>query len=224
MRMRKHKHTEERLEKCADFLRDPAEAAGGVWQGKWRAEFAARMGSEPKRLELEIGCGKGGFILALATKNPDTAFVAVEVCREALLLAVEKCKAAELKNVLFLCMDAQRLSDVFAAGEVEKIYLNFSDPWPKFRHAKRRLTAPAFLALYRTLLAKGGSVRQKTDNAPLFAYSVESFRENNWRLEDVTDDLHNSPQASDNIMTEYEKTWSEKGFTIHALTAFPPEA
>ena len=219
MRMRKHKHTDERLALCADLL----PAFPDEYKGNWREVFARRMGKVPERLELEIGCGKGGFILGLATREENTAFVAVEVCREALLLAVEKCKAANLKNVLFLCLNAQTLANVFEPGEVEKIYLNFSDPWPKFRHAKRRLTAPAFLALYQTLLAKGGAVLQKTDNAPLFAYSLESFRENNWRLEDVTDDLHNSPWAEGNIMTEYEKTWSEKGFTIHALTAFPPE-
>lgn len=219
MRMRKHKHTDERLALCADLLPEAPEE----YSGKWREVFAQRMGKAPDRLELEIGCGKGGFILGLAGRDQNTAFVAVEVCREALLLAVEKCKAAELKNVLFLCMDARALETVFTPGEVEKIYLNFSDPWPKFRHAKRRLTAPAFLALYQTLLAPGGAVRQKTDNAPLFAYSLESFRENGWRLTDVTDDLHNSPWAVGNIMTEYEKTWSEKGFSIHALTAFPPE-
>ena len=223
MRMRKHKHTEERLALCAELLRDPDDAFNGAWRGAWRKEFAVRMGFEPVRLELEIGCGKGGFILGMATREKDTAFVAVEVCREALLLAVEKAKAAELSNVLFLCMDAQKLAAVFAPGEVEKIYLNFSDPWPKYRHAKRRLTAPAFLKLYQTLLAPGGAVRQKTDNQGLFAYSLESFKENGWTLTEVTDDLHSSPWAEGNIMTEYEKTWSEKGFTIHALTAFPPE-
>ena len=219
MRMRKHKHTEERLALCLDYLPEEPES----YKGAWRAVFADRMGRAPARLELEIGCGKGGFILQLAQRRPETAFVAVEVCREALLLAVEKCKAADLKNVLFLCADARSLVNVFDGGEVEHIYLNFSDPWPKYRHAKRRLTAPSFLELYRYLLAPGGAVRQKTDNAGLFTFSVESFQENGWRLEDLTDDLHNSPYAADNIMTEYEKTFSEKGFTIHALTAYPPE-
>lgn len=219
MRMRKHKHTDERLALCADLLPEFPEDC----RGDWRRVFAERMGREPAKLELEIGCGKGGFISGLAAREKDTAFVAVEVCREALLLAVEKCKAAGLKNVLFLCVDARTLENVFAPGEVEKIYLNFSDPWPKFRHAKRRLTAPAFLRLYQTLLAPGGVVRQKTDNQGLFSYSLESFRENGWSLTEVTDDLHNSPWAEGNIMTEYEKTWSEKGFTIHALTASPPE-
>ncbi len=218
MRMRKHKHTEERLALCASLLPENP----GENRGAWRKLFAARMEREPVGLELEIGCGKGGFILQLAERHPHVAFVAVEVCREALLLAVEKCKAADLKNVLFLCLDAATLGEIFADGEVERIYLNFSDPWPKSRHAKRRLTAPAFLALYQTLLAPGGTVRQKTDNAPLFAYSLSSFRENGWALSQVTDDLHNSPWAADNLMTEYEKTWSEKGFSIHALTAAPP--
>ena len=219
MRMRKHKHTEERLALCRDLLPEAPEEN----RGAWRRLFAARMEREPTALEVEVGCGKGGFICEMARRRPEAAFVAVEVCREALLLAVEKAKAADLKNVLFLCVDARTLGEIFAEREVEKIYLNFSDPWPKGRHAKRRLTAPSFLALYRAVLAPGGCVRQKTDNAPLFAWSVESFRENGWRLEDLTDDLHHSPRAADNIMTEYEKTWSEKGFSIHAVTAYPPE-
>lgn len=217
MRMRKHKHTEERLAACQDLLPQAPEEL----QGKWREEFARRMGTAPAGLELEIGCGKGGFMLALAQSRPDTAYVAVELCREAMLLAVEKCRAADLKNVLFLCVDARGLDQVFQEGEIDRIYLNFSDPWPKSRHAKRRLTAPAFLALYQKLLSPQGEIRQKTDNVGLFEFSLQSFQEAGWALLDVTDDLHHSPQAEGNIMTEYEKNFSEKGFPIHALTARP---
>ncbi|MBQ4036571.1 MAG: tRNA (guanosine(46)-N7)-methyltransferase TrmB [Clostridia bacterium] len=217
MRMRKKKHTEKRLAACgALVVTGPAEN-----KGRWREVFSEVGGTE-KRLELEIGCGKGAFILAMAKRYPETLFVAVEYCREAMLLAVEKIAAEGLKNVLFVNCDAALLAEYFAEGEVDKIYLNFSDPWPKSRHAKRRLTAPSFLEVYGRILGEGGCIRQKTDNVLLFESSLESYAACGWRCEDVCRDLHASPWAEDNILTEYEITFSGKGLTINAVTAYKP--
>ncbi|MBR2616564.1 MAG: tRNA (guanosine(46)-N7)-methyltransferase TrmB [Clostridia bacterium] len=214
MRMRKKKHTEDRLAVCADILvTSPAEH-----RGAWRSLFGE--GSEGRRLEVEIGCGKGAFILEMARRRPETLFVAVEYCREAMLLAVEKVHAAALENVRFLNADAALLAEYFAPGEVDAIYLNFSDPWPKARHAKRRLTAPSFLEVYRTILADAGFIRQKTDNVLLFESSLENYAACGWRTEGICRDLHASPEAADNILTEYEITFSGKGLTINAVTAY----
>ena len=214
MRMRKKKHTDDRLQVCASLLVTcPREQ-----RGKWRSLFQPE--AENKRLELEVGCGKGAFILELAKRNPDTLFVAVEYCREAMLLAVEKVFAAGLSNVRFLGADAKELAEYFAPGEVDAMYLNFSDPWPKSRHAKRRLTAPSFLEVYRTILAEDGYIRQKTDNVLLFESSLENYAACGWRTENLCRDLHASPEASDNILTEYEINFSGKGLKINAVTAY----
>ena len=147
MRMRKKKHTNERLAACSQLLITEPERHRGVYRSLFEGE-----GNEGKPLHLEIGCGKGAFILELARRNPDVLYVAVEYCREAMLLAVEKLAREGLGNVLFLNADAAKLAEYFAPGEIDRIYLNFSDPWPKARHAKRRLTAPGFLEVYRQIL------------------------------------------------------------------------
>ena len=212
MRMRTKKHLKERMERCESIvISDPA-----ALRGRWREAFP--KGSA--RLELEIGCGKGAFILEMAKRHPDTSFVAVEYCREAMLLAVEKVFSAGLENVRFLNADAALLREYFAPGEADAIYLNFSDPWPKKRHAKRRLTAPSFLEVYREILAEEGYIRQKTDNVLLFESSLESYALCSWRIEDVCRDLHASPEAADNILTEYEINFSGKGLKINAVTAY----
>jgi len=215
MRMRKKKHTDERLAACAQLLITEPESH----RGNYRSLFPG-AGHEEKELHLEIGCGKGAFILELARRNPEVLYVAVEYCREAMLLAVEKLAREGLGNVLFLNADAAKLAEYFAPGEVCRIYLNFSDPWPKARHAKRRLTAPGFLAVYREILKEGGYIRQKTDNVLLFESSLESYAACGWRCEDICRDLHNSPWAEDNILTEYEINFSGKGLTINAVTAY----
>ena len=188
MRMRKKKHTDERLEACSQLLITQPE----THKGNYRGLFGE--GNENKPLHLEIGCGKGAFILELAREG--------------------------LGNVLFLNADAAKLAEYFAPGEIDRIYLNFSDPWPKSRHAKRRLTAPGFLAVYREILKEGGYIRQKTDNVLLFESSLESYAECGWRCEDICRDLHNSPWAEENILTEYEINFSGKGLTINAVTAY----
>lgn len=217
MRMRKKKHTEDRLGVCSRFLVTEPEKQ----KGTWRELFSKKATSgKDLPLHLEIGCGKGAFILEMAKRHPETLFVAVEYCREAMLLAVEKVFAEDLPNVLFLNADAARLQEYFAPGEVDVIYLNFSDPWPKARHAKRRLTAPTFLAAYRAILKDGGFIRQKTDNALLFESSLENYNACGWRCENVCRDLHASSENEDNIRTEYENNFSAKGFKICAVTAY----
>ncbi len=215
MRMRKKKHTDSRLAVCAELLVTEPETKKGLW----RSLFGENIPADAP-LFLEIGCGKGAFILEMAKREPDTLFVAVEFCREAMLLAVEKVFQEEIKNVRFLNADAAKLGEYFAEGEVDRIFLNFSDPWPKARHAKRRLTAPSFLETYRTILKDGGFIRQKTDNVLLFESSLENYAACGWRCEDICRDLHASPWAKDNILTEYEINFSGKGLTINAVTAY----
>ena len=215
MRMRKKKHTEERLARCQNLLIENAEAHKGAYRKLFPLE-----NPEQRELHLEIGCGKGAFITELAKRNPQVLFVAVEYCREAMLLAVEKAANEGLDNVLFLNADAAKLAEYFAPQEIDRIYLNFSDPWPKARHAKRRLTAPSFLEVYRIILKDGGYLRQKTDNVLLFESSLENYTLCGWRCEDVCRDLNNSPWAEDNILTEYEVNFSGKGLTINAVTAY----
>lgn len=220
MRMRKKKHAEERIAACGELLVTEPQS----FSGKWREAFAARLERcvDTAALSLEIGCGKGAFVLEMARREPETLFVAVECCREALLLAMEKVKDAGVPNILFLHENAADLDQIFAPEEVDRIYLNFSDPWPKARHAKRRLTAPSFLALYARILKQDGFLRQKTDNVILFESSLENYKALGWRLSDLTRDLHASPENADNIETEYEKNFSAKGFAIQAVTARKP--
>lgn len=207
---------------CASYLiTEPS-----LHRGAYRSLFCEKEGrsAAERALYLEIGCGKGAFLLELARRRPEDCFVAVEFCREAMLLAVEKAAEARLENVLFLNADAALLGEYFAPGEVDGIYLNFSDPWPKSRHAKRRLTAPGFLKVYEEILREGGAVYQKTDNVLLFEFSLESYAACGWRCEGICRDLHASPMAEDNILTEYEINFSGKGFPIHAVTAYRPVA
>lgn len=172
------------------------------------------------RFRIEIGCGKGSFIAEEARRNPDVAFIAVEKVRDVIIFAMEKVAAAELTNVRFLCADAEKLDLLFPAGTFERIYINFCDPWPKARHAKRRLTYRKFLEKFKPLLAENGAIAFKTDNRALFDFSLEEFPAAGFTLRDVTFDLHASEWAEENIMTEYEKNFSEKGFKINRLVAY----
>lgn len=170
-------------------------------------------------LALEIGCGKGDFATGYAARHPEVAFCAMERVVDVLMLAAEKAKAAELDNLLFLSKNAELLPAYFSEGEVDLLFLNFSDPWPKARHAKRRLTSPVFLDLYRRVLKPGAVLTLKTDNAALFDYSLETLPAAGFSVENVTRDLHKSQYNEGNIVTEYERNFSEKGFPIHRLEA-----
>lgn len=187
-------------------------------RGCWRQVFGNK-----NPIRIEIGMGKGQFILNMAKEYPDVNFVGIERYSSVLLRAVEKYDTEEfcqLKNVRFVCMDARNLENVFADGEVERIYLNFSDPWPKARHAKRRLTSVEFLERYEKVLEAGGSVEFKTDNTALFNFSLEQLKEAEWTLLAFTYDLHHNEEMNrDNIMTEYEEKFSGKGNPINKFIA-----
>lgn len=209
--MRKKKNGEARLAACADWqLRTPEELA------VFRTENEARF-----PICLEIGCGKGGFICQMAKRYPDRQFIAVELVTDALITALERAKAEEIENLRFINLNARELPEWFRPGEVKELYLNFSDPWPKKGHAKRRLTYRSFLDIYKPLLAEGGRICFKTDNRPLFDFSLEEFEAAGWRTEDVTYDLHHSEWMEGNVMTEYEKNFSEQGYPIHRVVAYP---
>lgn len=188
------------------------------YKGKWNTLFE---NSNP--IHIEIGMGKGQFILTLAKQNPQINYIGIERYSSVLLRALEKFDTeefCELTNVRFICMDAMELPDVFEAEEVQKIYLNFSDPWPKKRHARRRLTSTVFFAQYDKVLAKDGVVEFKTDNRPLFEFSLEQVEEAGWKLLGFTFDLHHDAAMNQgNVMTEYEEKFSAQGNPIHKLIA-----
>lgn len=175
-------------------------------------------------IHIEVGMGKGRFLMDLARRHPQRNYIGIEMYSSVLLRAVQKADSLSdpLDNFRFLRLDARDLPSVFAPGEVERIYLNFSDPWPKDRHAKRRLTSREFLSRYEQILAPGGRIEFKTDNQDLFRFSLEEIREKGWILESHTFDLHRDPVMNQgNIMTEYEEKFSSLGHPICKLTARP---
>ena len=184
-------------------------------KGKWNEEFG---NNNPIR--IEIGMGKGKFITQLAMENPDINYVGIEKYSSVLIRAIEKCEDIEIKNLRFIRMEAEYIQDVFEKDEVDRIYLNFSDPWPKDRHAKRRLTSTRFLERYDNILTPEGRVMFKTDNKDLFDFSLEQVEEAGWILENHTYDLHHSEYNEGNVMTEYEEKFSAKGNPICRLVAY----
>ena len=171
-------------------------------------------------VHIEIGMGKGRFITTLASMNPDINYVGIEKYSSVLLRAVEKQDELCLPNLRFIRMDAENITSVFSNEEVDRIYLNFSDPWPKDRHAKRRLTSRQFFARYDEILKSNGRVEFKTDNRPLFDFSVEEVNEAGWKLSVCTYDLHNDEKLVEgNVMTEYEERFSSQGNPICKLVA-----
>lgn len=190
------------------------------YKGKWAEVFG-----NANPLYIEIGMGKGQFILALAKQNPNINYIGIERYSSVLLRATEKfdeeCEKEEkIENLRFICMDATEIEEVFAPEEVGRIYLNFSDPWPKKRHARRRLTSKEFFARYDKVLKRDGVVEFKTDNKELFAFSLEQVEEAKWTLLEHTWDLHHDMSMNaGNVMTEYEAKFSAKGNPIHKLIA-----
>lgn len=182
---------------------------------RWQEVFPA---AQP--LHIEIGMGKGRFIMNLAAANPNINYLGIERYSSVLLRALQKMESEPLSNLKFICMDAADVSDVFAPGEIDRIYLNFSDPWPKDRHAKRRLTSRQFFARYHQILSPDGQLEFKTDNQDLFTFSLEEIPIAGWRLDACTRDLHNDPVLNEgNIMTEYEEKFSSLGNPICKLIA-----
>lgn len=181
-------------------------------------------------LHLEIGMGKGKFLTSLAERNPDINYCGIEKYSSVLVRAVRKREDLEnagshMDNLLYLRMDAEKLPDVFAPGEVSRIYLNFSDPWPKDRHAHRRLPGRTFLERYRKVLTPDGHIEFKTDNRTLFEFAIEEAKACGWVIEACTFDLHADPRLNEgNIMTEYEERFSALGNPICKLISRPPTA
>lgn len=184
-------------------------------KGRWHLIF----GNE-NPIHIEIGMGKGQFIMKLAKEHPDINYIGIERYSSVLLRALQKMEIEPLPNIRFLCMDASIITEVFDKEEVAKIYLNFSDPWPKERHAKRRLTSRQFFERYDKILARNGVVEFKTDNDDLFAFSMKEVAEAGWTLDAHTFDLHHDPVLNEgNVMTEYEEKFSSLGHPIHKLIA-----
>ena len=179
-------------------------------KGKWKEIFG-----NDNPIRIEIGMGKGKFITTLAQQNPDINYIGIEKFSSVLIRAIEKMEELELTNLKFIRMDAEKIEDTFNKEEIDKIYLNFSDPWPKARHAKRRLTSREFLARYDQILVQDGKVEFKTDNRDLFEFSLEEVKEAGWNLENYTFDLHhNEEMVQGNVMTEYEEKFSSMGNPI----------
>ena len=206
--MRKRANLDARMERCAALLADDPTALRGCWL----ESFPGHGG-----IFLELGCGKGRFTAELAATVPDKLYLALEKVPDAMILAMERVKNAGLANVRFLDADAKLLKTMFADGEIERIYINFCDPWPKSRDAKLRLTSPFFLRLYADLLPVGGEIRFKTDNTPLFDWSVTQLEQEGWKVSELTHDLHADGPVG--IMTDYEAKFMGMGMKINRLVA-----
>ena len=211
MRLRHIPGAEEAIASSPYVIQDPERK-----KGCWSQVFG---NSHP--IEIEVGMGKGRFIMELALSHPEINYIGIERYPTVLLKGLQKRSRLELANIFFLCIDAGSMADIFAPGEVARIYLNFSGPWPKDRHAKRRLTSPAFLSVYEKILAPRGQIEFKTDNQGLFDYSMESIPAAGWNIQEYTRDLHKSPMVLGNVMTEYEMKFSAMGKPICKLIAQP---
>ena len=212
MRMRKKKNLIPRMERCAALLvSDPYSLPG-----KWRS-----LKPDARELRVELGCGKGRFTAETAKGEPDVLFIAVEMVPDAMVVAMERCAAEGLKNVFFVDANADQLPSFFQPGEVDRIYINFCDPWPSKRHAKRRLTHRDFLLRYRQVLRDGGEIHFKTDNVGLFAFSVTEFPFGGFTPTQVTHDLHKDGICG--IMTDYEEKFHNQGTKINRCVAVKTE-
>ena len=204
MRMRKMKNRDSRMEACGAYrIQEPAE-----FKGKWRS-----LKPDCEALWVEVGCGKGKFTAETAEANPDVLLIAVERCREAMVVAMEKAKNMGLKNVYFIDMDVANIEDIFDAGEMDRLFINFPDPWPRKKNAKRRLTHRGFLDKYCRTVREGGEIHFKTDNAPLFEFSVEEFAACGLQVNNLTRDLHANGIVG--IMTGYEEKFHALGTPIN---------
>lgn len=209
MRLRNVKGSDETIEASKYSVNTPESC-----RGKWREAFG-----NDGPLHVEIGMGKGKFITALAQLHPEINYIGIEKFSSVLVRAIEKMEELELENLLFIRMDAEKIEEVFAEGEVNRIYLNFSDPWPKDRHAKRRLTSRRFLERYDRVLKEDGQIEFKTDNRMLFDFSLEEILQSDFVVAESSYDLHHSAMGENNVMTEYEEKFSSQGNPIHKLIA-----
>lgn len=183
------------------------------YKGKW-----AKLFKNDNPIHIEIGMGKGNFIIGMAKNNPNINFIGIEMYDSVIVKAALKLENVQIENLRLIRMDARLINDVFEK-EIDLIYLNFSDPWPKKRTAKRRLTHERFLRLYENIFKKQKTIYMKTDNVPLFEFSIESLSEFGYKLKNISLDLHSS-SFEGNVMTEYESKFNEKGIKINRLEAY----
>jgi tRNA (guanine-N7-)-methyltransferase len=217
MRLRGRKGIRETIERQTDLVvLNPQD-----WKGRWAERFG---NSRP--IHVELGMGKGKFISEMSVRNPEINFIGVDMYDELIRRASEKARAAANRedgkapdNLVLSLFNVERIEDVFEPGELRRIYLNFSDPWPKKKHARRRLTHPNFIARYIRLLDDRGEIHFKTDSKSLFEFSLNAFADMNVRLRRITLDLHKDGPAPDNVMTEYETKFAEQGMPIYRLEA-----
>ncbi|MGT2933898.1 tRNA (guanosine(46)-N7)-methyltransferase TrmB [Streptococcus catagoni] len=210
MRVRKRKGAKEHLENHPHYvILNPEEA-----KGKWQEVFG-----NTNPIHVEVGSGKGGFITGMALRHPDINYIGIDIQLSVLSYALDKVLESQAKNVKLLRVDGSSLRNYFEDGEIDLLYLNFSDPWPKTRHEKRRLTYKDFLDTYEKILPEKGEIHFKTDNRGLFEYSLASFSQYGMTLKEVCLDLHAS-DLEDNVMTEYEEKFSSKGQVIYRVEAF----
>ena len=204
MRMRRMKNLESRMANCADLrITDPA-----ALKGDWRS-----LKQDATQLWVEVGCGKGKFTAETAEANPDVLLIAVERCREAMVVAMEKAREMGLKNVYYIDMDVANIEEIFAGFEIDRLFINFPDPWPRKKNAKRRLTYRTFLDKYCRVIKQGGEIHYKTDNAPLFEFSVEEFAACGLEVKNLNRNLHENGIVG--IMTGYEEKFHALGTPIN---------
>ncbi len=208
MRLRNIKGSREMIAESPYTIDNPAQ-----YKGKWQEFFGNKA-----PIRIEVGMGKGKFISTLAMQNPEVNYIGIEKYSSVLIRAIDKRIEKNIENLYFLRFDAVDILDIFDEGEIDRIYLNFSDPWPKDRHAKRRLTSKEYLKKYNIILKKDGIVEFKTDNDDLFAFSLEEVPLAGWEIVAQTFDLHNTAEMMEgNVMTEYEKKFSALGNPIHKM-------
>lgn len=205
MRQRKIKNVDKKLRDLSDYM------TGLDNKGRWWEVFAGRKGD----IYVEIGCGKGRFINELAKNNREACYIGVEGHSSVILRALQKAEHAELRNIIFSCGYIKDLRDVFEDDEIDGIYLNFSDPWPKKRHAKRRLTHRKYLKSYMQVVKPGGFIQFKTDNDDLFGFTLEEIESCGYEIEEISRDLHTSEYSAKDVLTEYESKFMLKGEKIN---------
>ena len=209
MRVRNRKGATELLEAHPQYvILNPADA-----KGRWREIFG-----NDHPIHVEVGSGKGAFVSGMAKSNPEINYIGIDIQKSVLSYALDKVLATDVPNIKLLWVDGSDLTDYFEEGEIDRLYLNFSDPWPKKRHEKRRLTYQSFLATYQQILPENGEIHFKTDNRGLFEYSLVSFSQYGMKLKGVWLDLHAS-DFEDNVLTEYEQKFANKGQVIYRVEA-----
>lgn len=209
MRVRNRKGATELLEAHPQYvILNPADA-----KGRWQEIFG-----NDHPIHVEVGSGKGAFVSGMAKANPEINYIGIDIQKSVLSYALDKVLATDVPNIKLLWVDGSDLTDYFEEGEIDRLYLNFSDPWPKKRHEKRRLTYQSFLATYQQILPENGEIHFKTDNRGLFEYSLVSFSQFGMKLKGVWLDLHAS-DFEDNVLTEYEQKFANKGQVIYRVEA-----